>query len=315
MPSTGGTTPLLPPVAVAPLLFALPVLAMSLTFPWQGQWVCAVALIIVFGVPHGALDVEIGRTLLRHRVGWAWFPLFAVPYLALVAVVLVAWRLAPEATLGGFLLLSVWHFGAEETGSGGLPALALGGLPVALPVLLQPAATAEVLTAISGVLFKTPPHWLVWAGLLWLPIVIAWAARTLFLGQVRSLIVPFAAGIGFAMLPPLVAFALYFVVVHAPAHTSALIDHPTRAPRVRGPASAWWRALPTTILTVLIGAALWFVTPGEPTVRLVCVTLQLLAALTLPHMLFDAWLTRHERAKATGQHWAILDAAPNPSGS
>lgn len=289
---------ILPPVAVAPLLFALPILAASLMLPWQGQWVCAVALIVVLGVPHGALDVEIGRTLLRDRVGWAWFPLFAVPYLTLVVVILVAWRLVPEFTLAGFLALSVWHFGTEETGRGGLPALALGGLPVALPVLLQPTATAGVLSAISTVPFAAPPNWLVWASWLWLPLMVAWMLRTLSLGRERFLIVPFALSIGFAVVPPLVAFTLYFVVVHAPAHTSALIAHPTRAPRVRDSASAWWRALPTTILTVLIGTALWFVTSGEPAVRLVCVTLQLLAALTVPHMLLDTWLTKRERASS-----------------
>ncbi|WP_409564502.1 Brp/Blh family beta-carotene 15,15'-dioxygenase [Methylobacterium sp. J-088] len=54
----------------------------------------------------------------------------------LVAAVLGAWRLAPESTLAAFLAVSVWHFGTEEVEGGReLSVLALGGLPVALPVL------------------------------------------------------------------------------------------------------------------------------------------------------------------------------------
>ena len=287
---------LLPPAATLPLLLALPVLAASPMLPWQAAWILAVGAIVVLGVPHGALDVEIGRTLLRHRLGRAWFPAFALPYLGLVALVLAAWRVAPEATLAAFLAASVWHFGTEDTGGGGLPALARGGLPVAVPVLLHPEATAGVLAAASGLALDAPPPWLVVASLLWLGPAALWAVRALADGRGRSLVLPALLCAGFTVLPPLTAFALYFVAVHAPAHTAALIRHPTRAPRVRDAAAAWRLAVPTTALTVLIGAAVWACTPGEPPVRLLCATLQLLAALTLPHMLLDAWLDRREAA-------------------
>ena len=295
MPVPGGAIRPLTPGAPAPLLIACPVLAASLLLPWQGAWVCAVTLIIVLGVPHGALDVEIGRTLFRRRLGWAWFPAFALPYLALVALVLVAWRFAPEPTLAAFLFASVWHFGSEDTGGGGLPAIACGGIPVALPVLLHPTATAQVLSAISGLMFEAPPHWLVIGSLLWLVSATVWGVQTVSDGRVRTLAQPAIICAGFAALPPLTAFTLYFVAVHAPAHTAALIANPARAPRVRTATTAWWLAAPTTVLTVLIGGALWPFSSGEPAVRLVGVTLQLLAALTLPHMLLDAWLTQREQ--------------------
>jgi len=301
---TGGTTRVLPPGVATPLGLAMPILVASLFLGWQGQWLCAVALIVVLGVPHGALDVEIGRNLLRHQFGQAWFPLFALPYLTLVVLVLVAWRLAPEASLAGFLALSVWHFGSEETGEGGLPAIARGGLPIALPVLCQPAATAGVLSAIAGVPLATVPAWLLGASLAWLPLAAVWSVQTLRADRPRLLVLPLVLGAGFVALPPFTAFTLYFVAVHAPLHTSALIDHPTRAPRVRDARSAWWLAMPTTVLTVVIGATLWPFTAGEPAVRLVGVALQLLAALTLPHMLLDAWLTRREQAQATGRRWS-----------
>ena len=283
----GRAVPSLP----LPLLLALPVLAVSAVLPWQAGWVCAVAVIVVLGVPHGALDVEIGRNLLRGRIGGWWFPVFAGPYLLLVGSVLLAWRSAPEATLAAFLAASVWHFGTEDTGGGGWPALFRGGLPVAVPVLLHPEATAGVFSAASGLAFRHPPAWLTAASILWLVSAFPIILRS----RPRDLVLPGMLCAAFAALPPITAFALYFVAVHAPAHTAALIRHPSRAPRVRDEASAWRLAAPTTVLTVAIGAALWPAYTGEAPVRLLCLALQLLAAFTLPHMILDAWLERQDQ--------------------
>lgn len=252
---------------------------------------CAVIVIIVLGVPHGALDVEIGRSLLRGRVGGWWFPVFASLYLLLVGAVLLAWRWAPEVTLATFLAASVCHFGTEDTGGIGWPALFRGELPVAVPVLLHPETTASVFAAASGLTFEQPPAWLTSASILWLiP-----ASLTVLRSRPRDLLLPGALCAAFAVLPPLTAFTLYFVAVHAPAHTIALIRHPGRAPRVRDEASAWRLAAPTTVLTVAIGGALWPTYTGEAPVRLLCLTLQLFAAFTLPHMILDAWLERREQ--------------------
>ena len=292
-----------------PLLLAVPVLAVSAVLPWQTGWIWAVAAIVVLGVPHGALDVEIGRNLLRGRVGGWWFPVFAAPYLLLVGAVLLAWHWAPEATLALFLAASVWHFGTEDTGAGGLPALFRGGLPIAVPVLLHPQATAQVFSAASGLVFDQPPTWLTAGSVVWL----VPAILTVLRARPRELLLPGALLLAFVVLPPLTAFTLYFVVVHAPAHTAALIRHPGRAPRVRDLASAWWLAAPTTLLTIAIGAALWPFYDGGVPVRLLCLTLQLLAAFTLPHMILDAWLERRDRARAGESHRAGPEGADHPS--
>lgn len=281
----------------APYLLAVPALLASALLPWPLRWSVVTAVVVVFGVPHGALDVEIGRTWLRARYPRAWFLLFATPYLLLVGLVLLAWRWAPISTLAAFLLASGWHFGSEDVRGGGIPALAWGGLPIAAPVLLQPNPTATVLSAIAGFPLEGIPPWL-WAG------SIAWLlASALILARApRRDLARFAFLCGnFAILPPLTAFALYFVAVHAPAHTQALIEHKTRAPRVCDLVSAYRLAAPTTALTIAIGAALWPFYTDQPPVRVVTITLQLLAGLTLPHMLLDAWLNwrdRHVRTTA-----------------
>jgi Brp/Blh family beta-carotene 15,15'-monooxygenase len=96
----------------------------------------------------------------------------------------------------------------------------------------------------------------------------------------------------FVALPPLTAFAIYFTCVHAPAHVDLLIRNHRQAPRIRDGRSAALLSVPVTGLTLLIGVALWPFYNGAADDRLLCVTIQSLAALTLPHMLFETWLDR-----------------------
>lgn len=54
--------------------------------------------------------------------------------------------------------------------------------------------------------------------------------------------------------------------------------------------------LPTgAAVTVVIGAALWPLYPGSIPMRFLSLTIQLLAALTLPPMLFEFWSRRRDR--------------------
>ncbi len=280
-----------------PVLLAGPALVLTAFLPRELGWICELAAIIVLGVPHGALDGEIARDVLRPRLGWAWFPVFSLPYLSLFAFVLAAWYVAPLSTLAIFLAASVWHFGSEDAPAGAmLEALIRGGLPIALPVLLHPAKIAFMLATIAHVPFAQPPDWL-WAGsLCWLVLAVLWLGLTISRGAQRGLVIPgVLAGI-FIVLPPLAAFAIYFVCVHAPTHTAALIHNPLRARRVYDDRSALILAFPLTGLTLLIGAASWPLYTGQVPERLLSLTIQILAALTLPHMLLDTWLTLRERS-------------------
>ena len=263
-------------------------LALTALLPPTPRDLVALVVIILLGVPHGALDGELARTRLRPRLGAAWFGVFAVPYLALSAMVLLAWAVAPLTVLALFLAVSIWHFGTEETRSSDpLAVSAAGGLPIALAVLVHPQATAAVFAAVSRTSMPRPPAWLWGFAALWLPLA-AW--RTIRLsrsGQADCLIVPALLTGLFVPLPPLTAFAIYFVCVHAPAHTLSLIRDRRIAPRIRDRRRAVVLAAPVTMLTLLLGVALWPLYPGPADTRLLCLTIQGLAALTLPHMLFE----------------------------
>ena len=185
-----------------PVLLAGPALAFSALLPLAGQYLCALLAIIVLGVPHGALDGEIARSVLRPRFGWAWFPVFSLPYLALSGLVLLAWHLAPEPTLAAFLAASVWHFGSEDAPGAYLDAMVRGGLPIAIPALVHPAATTAVFATVAETALPQLPEWLRAAALLWLALAIAWAGHTALRGQTRTLIVPALLAAVFLVLPP-----------------------------------------------------------------------------------------------------------------
>ena len=282
-----------------PVLLAAPLIAATALLPWQESWLSALAAIVVLGVPHGALDGEIARTLWRDRLGSAWFLSFALPYLGISALVLAGWHFAPRSCLALFLAASIWHFGSEDVPCGRPAEIFFrGGLPIALPLLVHPAATLLVFATIAQMRLGALDHWLWVAALCWLAPAFVWTIAAAVRHGWRALVAPALLCCMFVVLPPLTAFAIYFVCVHAPAHVAALISNGQRAVRVRSVRGAWSLALPFTALTLAIGVLLWPLYSGPPPVRLLCLTVQSLAALTLPHMLLDAWASHLERCTA-----------------
>ena len=264
-------------------------LVASAFLPREASWLAALAVVIVLGVPHGALDGAIAAPLLRPRYGRAWFGVFAIPYLGLSALVLLAWQVAPLAALAGFLAVSVLHFGAEDAGPGRpLEALVRGGLPIALPALLRPQETAEIFAVVARVPMPSLPAWWTAASWLWLVLAAAWLPTRQARPAVRAEAIVLAAA--FWWLPPLTAFTLYFVGLHGPRHMRALVRDPAKAPGVDTMGRAVRASLPVFGLTLLLGAGLWPLYASgttDATADLLTLTLRMLSALTVPHVLLD----------------------------
>ena len=122
------------------------------------RWVPLLVGLVLFALPHGAVDHHVPR-----RLGRAGGPAFVAGYLAAVAAGLLAWALAPSATLIAFLVVAAVHWG---TGDGwyaravhgraafrgpldaALFVAARGALPVALPALAHPGELARGADAI-----------------------------------------------------------------------------------------------------------------------------------------------------------------------
>ena len=100
-----------------------------------GTWnLIGLAGIVLIGLPHGALDGAVAMHLgIVQR--FSDLARFMIVYIALAALVVVTWTVAPSISLILFLIISLLHFGAGDVknGQGSLgfaEALAHGGLAI-----------------------------------------------------------------------------------------------------------------------------------------------------------------------------------------
>ncbi len=253
--------------------------------------------VVLVGFPHGAFDHLVARPVLRPRLGRWWWAPFGAGYLALAGLVLLAWAAAPAATLAGFLAASVLHFGLGDVEDGLAPARlppwvsvpAYGALPVLLPMALHPADAAPVLAALAGVPAPAMADalaasaWLLppWAAAFAWVALVAWRER-------RGVAERLAMAAGFALLPPLLAFGIYFGAGHAIRHVLRLAAWRGGPPR----AAAGWLALtmvPAAAACALgLGALAWLA--RDTAADVLAPMFRVIAALTLPHMVVTAWL-------------------------
>ena len=262
------------------------------------QYAVLLGGMVLVGVPHGAFDHLVVRPLLQPRLGHRWWVPFNAAYLGLAGLIGLAWWLVPAPMTAVFLAASVVHFGLGDREDGLAPAavprwaavLVYGAVPVLLPVALHPDAAAPVLAGLADVpdlamvdvlrrAVWLMPVWAgAFAGVLWL----AWRQG---LGVAERLLTAAA----FILLPPLLAFGLYFSAGHAMRHVLRL--GAWHAPNDGRAAARWlaWTLLPAAAATsAVIGALVWW---GTDSINSVLVPVfRIIAALTFPHMIVTAYL-------------------------
>lgn len=260
-------------------------------FPPQLELIVLAALILVLGVPHGAMDTLFAQRLYGLRTAWDW-TCFTAGYLALAGLVVAAWAWAPTAFLGGFLLISVAHFSGDPAeGTPWASRILYGGAVLVLPAarhqdemgglfgqLVGPESAGAIMPVMG---------WLVWPWVLGLVVAIGERGR-----RDRLTAFEFAAvGLLAFVAPPLLAFTLFFCGMHGARHI-------LRAFRYSGRAS--WRFLGWVALLPMVGvglasAAAWYCLQDAPLdARVVQIVFVGLAALTVPHMVLV------ERARLAG---------------
>jgi Brp/Blh family beta-carotene 15,15'-monooxygenase len=242
--------------------------------------------VAVTGLPHGALDPWLARRAGLWRTGRG-LVVFHLAYVALAALVLVAWRWAPGTSLALFLAISAWHFAGDWRGHlpGWARALA-GAALLALPAWRWPGEVREIFMMLSGAegaavagALATMAPWLA-AGM---AVAAAFALRRSLATAVELAAIATLA----LLLPPLAYFIVYFCALHSLRHLrhAALGADAGARRRMAGVALAY------TLLTLALAALAWpwlagageaLPAPGTPLAQLVFIGL---AALTLPHML------------------------------
>ena len=273
----------------------------------------------LIGVPHGTSDFVVAQRALKPTLGRGWLPAFLVSYLIVVALVLFAWTVAPLATLLAFIVLSALHFGfgdlAPEDRRRCLTLVVRATTPL-LPVLLLRSREVPSLIASLGRVRESDVTGTL--DLLRWPLVSTWGVA------VACLVIPGILGIrrewvptkldaaeigaialAAVTLPPLTAFALYFCLVHAVRHMIDIGDEHRPHDARRAAVLVTFIVVPSALACTVLLALTWDGIAGALGTEDVLVwAIRLIAALTVPHMALDAWVSRSRllsitRASAT----------------
>ena len=276
------------------------------SIPLAMQLTLLAAAVIVCGLPHGALDLNLvrgatdgSRMTLATAVGL---------YLMAAGIVLAVWVFAPAAALFGFLLIAVIHFGLGDTEDlrgpqRAIEVIARGGFAGIAPFVFHPSTTRDLFALLVGpnttaaldsaLAAISSPVTLVW--ILCLVVALLWRAlqhRSGWGAACAELILTTAI---FAVFQPLAAFLLYFCFVHSVRHIADL--GAARFPESGTRAGRWLirESLPFTVATIAFAAVIWFLfARGAAYDQTMIRTIFWgLSALTVPHMILTAWWHGH----------------------
>ena len=255
-----------------------------------GVWnLIGLAGIVLIGLPHGALDGAVAMHLgLVDK--FSTMARFVMIYVGLAGLVVGAWIIAPSLSLIVFLTISMLHFGAGDArhGEGILrfaETLAHGGLAIVGISQFHRSEADEIFYYLINQ--DTAMVWLA-LNVLTVAVIVAiiacvsqaakdvkWSATTLEL---------LILGIVYALVPPLLGFAIYFCLVHSARHFKRIlstIKETVDFSNIKNQAILF-----TTASWIAAGIAFWmfadFADPGPTVLRITFIGL---AALTVPHML------------------------------
>jgi len=254
----------------------------------------AALAIILVGLPHGTLDIEIAavRFGLANRTAKIGI---LIGYLAGAAFMAAAWLFVPSLALTLFLVISIVHFSRDWRGAAE-PFLAtmVGWALIALPALSHRddvAAIFTLLTAsssgatISAVLACTSVPAAI--GSL---IYAIWAWQH---DEQQSAVEVTSCIIAALFLPPLVAFAIFFCLLHSPRHMAESWRNSgaITAPRKRLVITA------VMLLALGLGVAIFAAQPAELLAdSVIRSAFILLSVLTVPHFALELAMARKTAA-------------------
>ena len=239
------------------------------------------ALVVVLGVPHGALDPIFARRLYAvHTVG-AWLA-FVTLYLGLGVLVIAFWVLTPSLFLVAFLVASAVHFSGDlASGTHWFARLLYGGTVIVLPVLLHATDMTQLFGFLVGSVaadsFVSVLRFLAW---LWVPgilltLIFTWRRNWLTALEIAS------SSLLVVATPPLLGFAVFFCAMHSARHALRTKHY--------ADLSSYQLLLTSVMPTAAVVAGVlltWTLVQSAPLdLRIVQVVVIGLAALTAPHML------------------------------
>ena len=256
-------------------------------------------LLLIVGMPHGALDIE--RLKTAELAGRSHLLQLLALYVGLAGAMLLVWQISPVFAMAAFLMTSALHF-SEDWEVVGEPFLS-SGTAVALltaPTLLHAPQLREIFIAVTG---SPQAASLADGMLLFAPVSLGLGAIAILTlwqrGWRANACVSAVVLIAMTLLPPIAAFALFFCAYHSPLHLREVWT---------GLDGSRMRLLGITLLitslALLICAVLVMIEwRGALSDSLVAATFMTLSILTVPHMLAPPiarrWLKGSVRAVPT----------------
>ena len=248
--------------------------------------------LLVFGLPHGTLDLEI----IRARLSGPWTGLVTLTalYLGLAAAMYCLWRIEPVMALAAFVVIAVVHFSQDWEGSGS--SLLSAGLALALlaaPTLLH---RTELDAIFIGLTNRTAAVAVSDGLMMVAPVALALAITAIAAlwqrGRRDQALGGMAALVGMIALPPIIGFALYFCLFHSPRHFRESLS-----------ALGWsdfskwgWVVAPLTIAAGTLAALIFGMeVRAAPSDRIMTASFMTLSILTIPHMLVPIIIDRLAR--------------------
>jgi beta-carotene 15,15'-dioxygenase len=295
-PCLDGGVHCTPPLGVSGFvaLAALLLLAIATNLLSQpGAALAAATAIIVLGLPHGAYDIQ----LLANPAHWAssngrqtWVDgRLLVAYLLLLALAVAIWAIAPAVALLIFLVMAAVHFGEDwDMLDPGLLRHISGLSIITAVAFASPADVARLFGLLSSPSFGTI---LMQALVMAAPMVLLVTGVAMLIAVQRGhgrWALAHALALAIALVtPPVVGFAAYFVIIHSAIHLKAaryaLADYPFAVFALQG------LVVSGLCLAVMLAVDPRASLPADS--RLPLLVFQLLAVLTVPHLLLThGWL-------------------------
>lgn len=283
-------------------------------------WLPLAASVVLFGLPHGAVDhLEIAQ-LAGRRLSSPFVVVSLVAYVLAVVLAVSVWWFAPTVAFAGFIALTWLHWGQGDVWfllhcssseqrsllERILLAASRGALPMLGPLAFDPDSYRRVYSATTG-LFGTPAvasatwKWASSAALVTLvALVVLYAVVRLRRGITPSLRLESfdlaALLLLFATVPGIFAVGLYFCVWHSPRHIVRLAAARGDRDDADGPAirSTLRDSVPLTLVSIVGGLAVGLTVVSGGFEHWVGWYLVLISGLTVPHVAVVSWRDRVE---------------------
>jgi Brp/Blh family beta-carotene 15,15'-monooxygenase len=285
--------------------------ASNTTVPPGYRYVPFVVSIVLFGLPHGAVDHLVPPRLRDERPDVRSVGRVMAAYTVVFFVYAAVWFVAPVASFVFFIALTLFHWGQgdlhaslallrtpiESKVGRAVTILARGSMPMLVPLITFPGEYREVADSLIGVfdpngaasfayVFEPTFRLGVAAFLIVLVVATVYFSRSTFeAGELLLL------GVYFATVPPILAVGFYFCFWHSTRHIARLVAlDPVASERAEendltGSLGRFARdAAPLTAGALVLLGCLWVVASPPPTLEgFFALYLILIAALTLPH--------------------------------